>query len=261
MKPRPKRLPHRKPVRKAPPDPRVPIPAFKGEFGLKIRWHVPWVYALGSGYIVEIEAGEEALYPLAKEWRIVPRASDDSRITGPGKLSPVKRFQPEPHVRQDMPDVDVVVCPRMRKYGAEKNWGHWTPIVDALRAGGFCPFAAGAPDSSYEVGCLPAWRFVRFLDASIQALRSCKLCIATDAGLAHLAVLCGTPLLLITYRGLVAPGPVINSAGRITERQYWPVKLQEYYLDARHTNAPIVTVDGWEWPERVIDKAIAMMRL
>lgn len=256
-------VPKRRPVLrvvKTPADPDIPVPVFRGEFGLKIRYHVPHVYALGPR-IVEIEEGEEALYPLAREWRIVPRALDDSRHGGPGRYPREVRFQPVPHVVQGVA-ADVVICPRWRRYGAAKNWRYWPSIANWLRMDGYRVFAAGAPDSSGISGmggCACAWEFDRFLDASIEALRSCRLCIATDAGLAHLAVLCGTPLLLITYRGLVAPGPVIASNGRIAEHEYWPCKLQEYYHSANHMNAPIVTVDGWEHPERVRQTAREMM--
>lgn len=231
------------------------IPAFRGEFGLKVRYHVPRVYALGEGHVIQIEQGEEALYPLAAEWRYLPRARDEDRhgpgATAPGKVE--KRFVPKPFVAQDV-KADVVICPRWRKYGNGKNWKHWEDLCELPGA-----FAAGAPDSSAEVSCERAWDYNRFLDASIEAMVGARLCVATDAGLAHLAVLCGTPLLLITYRGLVAPGAVLDSEGRPHEKAYWPVKLEEYYLKANHTGSPIVLVDGWDYPKRVIEKAYGML--
>jgi hypothetical protein len=235
----------------------VIVPAFRGELGLKIRYHVPWVYAKGPGHVVEIEEGEEALYPLAAEWRIVPRNQDDSRHGGPGRLQPQKRFVPEPYVRQGI-TADLVLCPRKRNYGSSKNWNVWPWLALQLEVDGFNVFAAGAPDSSYDVACPRAWDYPRFLDASIEAMRSARLVIATDAGLAHLAVLCGAPLLLITHRGLVAPGPVTDSKGRVFRPEYWPVRLQEYYRDANHTGSPIEAVDGWMHPERVLEKAKEM---
>jgi hypothetical protein len=230
------------------------IPAFKGEFGLKLRYHVPRVYALGAGHVIEIEAGEEALYPLAKEWRVVPRGNDDRRY-GPGATHPGKaeqRFVPEPYVRQGVA-ADVVICPRKRNYGAQKNWPHWFHLSCLPGV-----FAAGAPDSSFDVDCPRAWDYARFLDASIEALRSARLCIATDAGLAHLAVLCGTPLLIITYRGLVAPGPIMSFTGRMIKPAYWPVKFDEYYAEANHTGSPIELIDGWEHPERVVERVLEL---
>lgn len=239
------------------------IRAWPGEFGLKVRYHVPQVHALlgVQPQSVEIEQGEEALYPRATGWVVVPRVREDSSPTASrergGRGRPPKlhhreeRFVPEPHVRQGI-SCDVVICPRKREYGSSKNWPHWFALSGLPGV-----FAAGAPDSSYAVDCPRAWDYDRFLDASIEALRSAKLCVATDAGLAHLAVLCGTPLLLITYRGRVAPGPVINSSGRVAHRGYWPVKLDEFYQAANHTGAPIYVIDAWENPQAAVDAVLA----
>lgn len=230
-----------------------PIGPFTCELGLKIRYPVPWAYALGVGYVVNCEPGEEALWPLALEHRIVPRVHDDTRRKGPGVRFPQKRFVPEPHVAQGI-KADVVICPRLRKHGPTKNWPHWDALTELPGV-----FASGAPDSSYEVNVPRAWDYARYLDASIEAMRSARLCIATDAGLAHLAVLCGTPLLLITYRGLVAPGAVIDADGRVIQRAYWPVKWREYYESANHTGAHMEMLDGWEHPERVLQRARELM--
>lgn len=225
------------------------IRAWPGEFGLKVRYHVPQAYALGAGHVIEIEEGEEALYPLAAEWRVVPRAADRKRHGRPPTLGPERRFIPEPHVRQGVA-ADVVICPRRREYGSAKNWPHWQALAGLPGA-----FAAGAPDSSEDVDCPRAWDYGRFLDASIEAMRGARLVVATDAGLAHLAVLCGAPLLLITHRGRVAPGPVINSRGRVAQTRYWPVRLDEYYHAANHTGSPIATIDGWDDPDAVAEAA------
>lgn len=234
------------------------VPVCRAEFGLLVRYHVPWVHGIRGPKVVEIEEGNEALYPSADRWEIVARGSDDER-RGMQKWrrppGPEARFVPEPYVRQDV-RADVVICPRKRGYGSDKNWPHWHRFE---RLPGV--FAAGAPDSSYDVQCPRAWDHARFLDASIEALRSARLCIATDAGLAHLAVLCGTPLLLITYRGLVAPGPVRDADGRVMQPAYWPVRMEEYYHRANHTRSLIETVDGWEYPERVVRRVSELLRV
>ena len=90
-------------------------------------------------------------------------------------------------------------------------------------------------------------------------MRRARLVVATDAGLAHLAVICGVPLLIVTYRGLVAPGPVIDSRGRKARDAYWPVRLAEYYHAANHTGAPIEVVDGWDDVEAVATGAARML--
>jgi hypothetical protein len=236
------------------------IPAFRGEFGLKLRYWVPQVHTLclREPSRVEVEEGEEALFPAAASWVDVARAEDDSRRGSPPDLGvPETRFVPEPWARRCI-HPDIVVCPRRREYGSAKNWDGWPDLVSTL-SGSHDVFAAGAPDSSYEVPCPTAWTHKRFLDASIEAMRNAKLVIATDAGLAHLAVLCGAPLLLVTYRGLVAPGPVIDSRRRKVHDQYWPVRLSEYYGKANHTGAPINVMDGWESPEAVADEAVRIV--
>lgn len=217
-----------------------------------MRYHVPWVHALPGPKRVEIERGCEALYPSATEWRIVERGDDDARRGMPGwsppEGAPEARFVPDPHVPQGA-RADVVICPRHRRYGASKNWPHWQRLAELPGV-----FAAGAPDSSVDVDCPRAWDYARFLDASIEAMRSARLVVATDAGLAHLAVLCGRPLLLITFRGLVAPGPVMAPDGRVMREAYWPVRFERYYEAANHTGAPIEMIDAWDDPDAVVQR-------
>lgn len=225
------------------------IPAFRGELGHKLRFHVPWVYGRGTGHVIEIEKGDEALYPLAAEYRVIERAADDTRRK-PGRIyGPEEFFQPEPHIPQGI-SADIVICPRARSYGASKNWPHWKAL-EALPG----VFAAGAPDSSADVDCPRAWDYERFLDASIEAMRSARLVIATANGLSVLAMLCGVPLLLITHRGLVAPGPQVDASGRVMQPSYGPVPLQRFYWPTNHLGVRIYQVDAWERPAAVIAAA------
>lgn len=251
------------------------ITAYTGEFGLKVYFHAPVVYAMGA-VPVEIEAGDEALYPRASEWHIVerepettPEASRRRGGVGRPKISgPAERFVPEPHetITSSGPPWDFVVCPRKRAYGDSKNWDGWPALTYGLRrlnGGSTLVAAAGAPDSSYDVGVGAAWEDERFLDLSIHMMLNTRLVIATDAGLAHLAVLCGAPLLLVTYRGLVAPGPVIDSSGRKARDSYWragydPAERVNRFEDANHTDSPIEYVDGWEDPAKVVEVAERM---
>lgn len=237
------------------------IPAWRKEFGLKVRYHVPWVHALPGPKRVEIEEGEEALYPSADEWVIVPRAPDEDRKGRaglPGPDEPVKRFVPKPYKPQGV-SADVVICPRFRQYGSAKNWPNWSWLAEQLTARGINTFAAGAPDSSADVACPAAWDYERFLDASIEAMRSARLVISTDAGLAHLAVLCGAPLLLITHSGRVAPGPVLDKHGRVMEPEYWTVRLSEYYHAANHTGSPIWMSYDWIYRKLLRDEVLTML--
>lgn len=253
----------------------------RGEFGLKIRYHVPAVHALAGPKTVYAEPGEEALYPSADEiveveriedgrrrgthprndsgfverlHRQLKRSGEAAQFIRTSKGMPETRFIPEPTERRDI-SARFVVCPRGRRYGESKNWPHWKSLIDILPSR---VFAAGAPDSSIDVDCPRAWDFKRFLDASIEAMLSASVVISTDAGLAHLAVLCGAPLLMITHRGLVAPGPVVDANGRTLRSAYWPVRFGEYYEAANHTGSPIHTCASWDDVDLVANMAIGI---
>lgn len=257
---------------------------YRGEFGIACWFHAPQVHhAIEVGVdIVCCEPGREALYPGAGSYVSSPSRQDDERraalegdvcalcpsprceswieqrVLGPGHMvdvqmslervapnmdAPRRYFAPLPHVLQGV-FADVVVCPRRRSYGEDKNWPHWQGLIDVLGADGWTVFAAGAPDSSFDVhGCARAWDYARCLDASIQAMHSAYVVVATDAGLAHLAVLCGRPLLMVTHgKGLVAPGR--DDRGK----PYWPVKM-ERYQDENHTGSHIDLLHhAWEDP-------------
>jgi len=241
------------------------IAPLRAEFGLKVWWFVPAVHAIEGPKVVYHEPGEEALFPSATELVPVRRQKDELRrnryardadyvarmiahamghwgleaeILQPEPHWPKKRFKPEPTIKQGLTP-DVVVCPRWRSYGPAKNWDQWLSLSMLLQSWGLDTFAAGAPDSSGEVSCPAAWDFVRFFDASLEAILNAKLVVATDAGLAHLAVLCGTPLLMITHgEALVAPGASINETGFEMDAEYWPVKI-ERYEEANHLHSEI----------------------
>ncbi len=261
---------------------KVILPA-RGEFGLKLRYHVPAVHAIEGPKIVYHEEGNECLYPSADQLvpvstipdflrrgthprgdrvavNIIREVSEeawpDAEIikTKPGM--PEARFIPEPKEKYGIVGRDVVICPRKRTYGASKNWGYenWSIVLSLLILNRIGVMTAGAPGTSEEFAGLEAThRFPRYLDATIEAMLQAKLVIATDAGLAHLAMLCGIPLLLITYRGLVAPGPVLDPDGRAMKPAYWPVRFSEYYQAANHRNVDIIAVDAWENPSNVMD--------
>jgi len=250
----------------------------RAEFGMKVWWHAPAVHAIEGEKVVYIEPGDEALYPSATRHILVNRQDDEKRrnrysrdreyvdhireiavkkfgqgveIVMPKDDWPRERFVPEPFNNVRL-EYDVVVCPRRRLYGAEKNWPEWMHLVDWLVGSGLRVFAAGAHDSSYQVKCDRAWDLDRFLDATISAMLNAKLVVATDAGLAHLAVLCGAPLLMITYGdNLVAPGPIVDETGRQFEDQYFAVKYDRYE-EANHTGSEIQMLRfSWYDPHKV----------
>jgi hypothetical protein len=256
---------------------------FRGEFGWLVMMHAPQVRAChDDDKVVCCEPGCEALYPGVSRYVPVDRRDDDDRhglsdreflnqfetrmrrqfgdaqYIRPDRSATREYFTPWPHEAQVV-TCDIVVCPRWRNYGFNKNWPHWSQLVEYLD--GYKLLAAGAPDSSVDVACPKAWSYARFLDASIEAMLLAKLVIATDAGLAHLAVMCGTPLLMITHaNGLVAPGPVVESDGREAATDYWPVHMDRYERE-NHCDVDIRQVhDAWENPAIVAVQAKDMMQ-
>lgn len=260
---------------------------FRGEFGIKVYWYVPAVHAIPGEKVVYGEAGQEALYPSAR-FVSVRRHPDDGkrrnhyhtdgdfvreieararREYGPGVelLKPTAksrraRFVPEPVERYGI-RADVVVCPRWRQYGASKNWGAWPLVVDRLMREGLDVFAAGARESSYDVNCETAWDHPRDLDATLEAMHSAKLVLATDAGLAHLAVLAGRPLLMVVHeKNRIAPGPSSDENGRVMDPEYGPVKIKRF-LEANHVGSEIKLLShSWLDPEIAIKAVLERVR-
>lgn len=251
------------------------VPPVRGEFGMRLRYHVPRVHAMPGPKVVACELGEEALYPSATALHIVGVPHDDDRrglhVRGEDFVVP-EGFEPAP-TRDGMPEawfvpeaphfwaspVDVVVCPRRRAYGSSKNWDAWPEVAERLHMR-TCTFAAGLSSTSYPVPALDiAWQWGRPLDATIAAMRDCALVVATSSGLACLAMLCGAPLLLVTYRGLVAPGPQVDAKGRVLQASYGPAPIDTMLRPMNHLNAPIYEIDGWEHPERVVERALELV--
>lgn len=271
----------------------IAVPPFRAEFGIIIRYHVPQVAALPTPKVVMIEPGMEALYPDA-EHVVVDRKADSPRrdryrkdhvfvaqceetlrrdypgaqVVKPERDSgmPERRFVPTPFVAQGVMEPDVVICPRYRQVARERNWLGWTPLAERLFNLDLRMFAAGARETSdltVEAWAKDAaWHYTRPLDAAIEAMRRAKLVIATDAGLAHLAVLCGRPLLIVAHGGgFPAPGLPTDEHGRVVRRKgYWKVRIEEYYEAANYLNAPILMAGhGWENVDDVVQMAQEMI--
>lgn len=261
---------------------------YRAEFGIRIRYHVPKVYGLPRPVVVFHEPGLEALYPNAERVLVSSRKDDDrdssdakfvarvrkraeaefpdARILAIDRSTKLreKRFRPTPATFQIPGDeeFDVVVAPRYRDYGPSKNWDAWPEVSGGLMAAGLRVFAGGAKATSYDV---PAddysWNYSRSLDATIEAIRRSRLVLATDAGLAHLAVLCAKPLLIVASSGgLVAPGPVLDAKGRKTFDSYWPVRYGRYYARANWAGVRIgLLPSGWEEPGEVVDHVVDLL--
>jgi ADP-heptose:LPS heptosyltransferase len=266
---------------------RVVLP-FRGEFGIKIFWYVPAVHAIPGPKVVYGEEGQEALYPSAEEFIPVARKGDDgkrrnhyhtdgafvreiaaqarerfgpnAKLLKPTDRVPRARFIPRPVETYGI-RAEVVVCPRWRRYGASKNWDAWPWLVDRLIEKGVDVFAAGHEESSYDVDCPAAWAYERDIDATLEAMHSAKVVVATDAGLAHLAVLAGRPLLMVVHEeNRIAPGPSSDENGRVMDPEYGPVKI-ERFLEANHTGSEIKLLShSWLDPEIVLEAVLARAR-
>jgi hypothetical protein len=251
-------------------------------------WHVPATHGNPSRFkVVMGEQGEEALFPSAslfipvernhdahrREWSVYDRAFQDASVAvgvaeikarlGPKvkKITVVRprerwdaampglaRFVPVPYTNVDLPSADVVLCARRRAYGEEKNWRHWGDLAARLNSHGVSTIYAGAPDSSFDLPGASVCHLPRFLDATIAAMRAARLVIATDNGLAHLAMLVGRPLLLISEEmGRTAPG-------------YARIKLGRF-KDANHKGADLRVVNhAWQSADPVFASALDALR-
>ena len=252
---------------------------YRSEFGFNCMVHAPQANAVRGPKVICLEPGMEALYPgavrywqvyhrhdverrvfleeqlLAETEAILRKEYPDAEFIRPDHKATRRYFVPRPTVRKGI-ECDVVVCPRARDYGSSKNLQAWPAIIDALKnQHGLRVFAGGAPDSSdTSIECDAAWKYTRHLDATIEAMASAKLVVATDNGLAHLAMMVGTPLLLISYKdGIVAPGA--DDMGK----PYWPIKIERFY-EANHCRVNIeILKDSWDKPAMVALRAAELI--
>lgn len=242
--------------------PRTVVMPNRGEFGLKICYHVPAVHALGTPDLVIHEPGEKVLYPRAQKTIEISPANDDDRrgmkernevvaesvgnvFSGAYRSSrqmvtddKSPRAQVKPLVSADT-HYDVVLCPRLRQYGNGKNWIWWPEIAEEFEELGLRVFAAGDRATSWEMPCSAAWEEPDALIASLAAMQNCKIVLCTDSGLAHLAAMCGAKILMIVDgEDKVAPG-------------YWPVKRE------RFEGADLTMIEnGWPSPDSVVNAVV-----
>lgn len=192
---------------------------------------------------------------------------------------PRKYFKPESDWQvTEGPWLDeIVICPRWRNYGAAKNWPWWNRLAWLLNEKRLKnpwdyhpkPVAIGAYDSTDrsvghalfdETTVMPGYEHCA-LRVAVHYLLNAKLCISTCAGLAHLAMWCGCPLLLISDgpECKVAPGPVRLGDGTIAHPEYWPIKMDRYRAQ-NHLGADLMVLpDSWNNPELVCETALAYL--
>lgn len=241
-------------------------------------WHAPRINAYDGEKIVCCERGQEALFPGASGYHFVdPRPEDKSKTAraykkdrplfdrireklaprfpaaefleplGEGSKVEKRYIRYKPKEAQGV-DCDIVVCPRKRVLAPGRNWSYWPDLVENLTQRGYSVFAAGSAEASFDVPCLRAWDYERFLDATIEAILSSRLVVCTDSGLAHLAVQCGKPILVVMYKG--RPGPGSN----------WSIKWKRYQSE-NHLGSPIEKINGWEDIGAVIGRVVELVPL
>ena len=246
---------------------------YRAEFGHVVMHHAPLVHADKDDKVVCVEPGMEALYPSATSYHYVDRKEDRGRrerreydqgfldrlarevgmqygkanLVWPPALHPednkgFEYFIPKPHVEVRVePSPDIVICPRKRDFGPEKNWPHWRVLAESLECCGITTCAAGTADTSdrsvEDVVDACTWLYDRPLDATIAAMLAADLVIATDAGLAHLALLCGRPLMM-----------VVSGMQRRTAPGYHPVKWHRYAQVNHRHNFFMAVANTWEHP-------------
>lgn len=269
---------------------KVALP-YRGEFGFVCMFHAPQVRALKQPKVAYIEEGNEALYPGCCHYRYVERRADEDRrarteksllreyeqkarrefgdscrIVLPNQDASREYFVPRPYKlpakhaqflfhRRTRPE--VVLCPRKREYGSDKNWPCWDFVAESLRSTGVRSFSVGHPESSYSMEGFPsAWTpdEGRYLDVTIAAMNQADVVVATDNGLAHLAMMCGKPVFMVSYKnGLVSPGT--DDVGK----PYWPIKRHRYDRE-NHRDAPFEIVPhSWRNPHKIVQAVLGFL--
>ena len=93
---------------------------------------------------------------------------------------------------------DVVITPRKRGYQLRKNYNGWREIIGYLKHSGMSVASIGAKETSFtdlEVD-IKSWDY-GYIDPIIELIKNSKVVLATNTGLAHLAVFLQHPMLLI----------------------------------------------------------------
>jgi hypothetical protein len=90
---------------------------------------------------------------------------------------------------------DILICPRKKDNSSpHRNWNGWDRLYAHLVNAGHRVVAVGKKDQSGD--CITA-PWIHDLDHIASAMTKTKLVVATDAGLAHLAILLRVPLAVI----------------------------------------------------------------
>lgn len=209
---------------------------FRGEFGWYLMNFVKRIHGYNhENKIACIKAGHEALFPTVNKfyysWEDIPdymkagqhesedeeelknkilihfslNESDVSFISTKDtswdeKTSLAKfTFIPENKTKNDL-KVDIVIGPRNRKIDAHRNWKpeYWQLFVDAIVQNGYSVGICGSKEASFDIKNVKHYSYNYVdVDSDIEMLKSCRLFVGQESGLAYLAYLCKTPTFII----------------------------------------------------------------
>lgn len=160
---------------------------------------------------------------------------------------PEGNFQPMPACPAPAWYPEILVAPRFRKHGEGRNFPHWNKVVQDLRGLGYRVGILGVPETSSAIDNVPldhrAWGHDDNLGVTLHWMQKAKMVIATDSGMAHLAVLAGAPLTVIYETRGELPGP-----------EGWPWIYPHMKAHARAYCEPVL--QGWTHPENVKDAVL-----
>lgn len=160
---------------------------------------------------------------------------------------PEGNFIPKPTCLPPAWHPQILVAPRHRAHGEARNYPHWNRVVQDLRACGYTVGVLGTKETSAPVENIPldhnAWSHEDNLGVTLHWMSKAKMVIATDSGMAHLAVLTGAPLLVLYELRGKLPGP-----------EGWPWILPHMQAHALAFCEPVL--GAWSDPKVVQDAVL-----
>jgi hypothetical protein len=114
---------------------------------------------------------------------------------------PEHNFVPMPRCPVPAERPEILVAPRFRERGGFRNYEHWPAVITRLEDAGLAVGLLGLPGTSLDYPTLPkgyrAWDHADNMGVTLHWLKTARLVLCTDSGVAHLAVLAGAPLRVI----------------------------------------------------------------
>jgi len=207
-----------------------------GEFGVMLMYWVRYVHHFSApDKVVCCRRGEEAYYPSARYyWSDFEEPVPDERKRGamhrikhcesnkklrtriqdaigevewqyPRRIKDLGQFEllgvpMEPSPRRGL-SVDVTIGPRNRRYKPQRNWNHWSRLVDSLQDRGLRVGLVGRQETTFDLpqAAVRAWEVGDDAAANIELLQNSRLYIGTDTGTSHLAALLGVQSVLFRF--------------------------------------------------------------